>query len=66
MSDKILVSKDDLQYLEACEFTLHQFYNVAGLCPNCKKAMLINGLLCPNCNYDNSYTLEEWKILQKE
>ena len=54
MSDKVLVSKDELQYLKACDFTLHQINNVVGLCPNCKKAILINGLVCLYCGYDYS------------
>ena len=55
MNDKVLVSKDELQYLRACDFTLHQVNRAIGLCPNCKKAILIDGLICLNCGYDNSY-----------
>lgn len=66
MSNKVLISEDELQYLRACDFTLHQVHNIGGLCPNCQKAMLVSGLVCFNCGYDSSYTLEEWKILKKE
>ena len=55
MNDKVLISKEDLQYLEACEFTLYQVNRPVGLCPNCKKAILIDGLICLNCGYDNSH-----------
>ena len=55
MNDKVLISKEDLQYLETCEFTIHQINNIIGLCPNCKKAILIDGLVCLNCDYNNSY-----------
>lgn len=59
MSNKVLISEDELQYLRACDFTLHQINNIAGLCPNCQKAILISGLVCLNCGYDNSYTIKE-------
>ena len=64
MSNKVLISEEELQYLKACNFTLHQVNSVAGLCPACKKAILVNGLVCLNCGYDNSYTLEEWKEIK--
>lgn len=59
MSNKVLISEEDLQYLEACNFTLHQVNRVVGLCPNCKKAILVEGLICLNCGYDYSYPLED-------
>ena len=59
MSDKVLISKDELQYLRACDFTLHQVNRVVGLCPNCKEAILVSGLICLNYGYDNSYPLED-------
>lgn len=59
MANNVLISKESLQYLRACDFTLHQVCNVEGLCPNCQKAMLVNGLVCFNCGYDSSYTIEE-------
>lgn len=65
MDNKVLISKEDLQYLKACAFTLHQVTNVNGLCPNCPKAMLVKGLICMNCGYDSSYTIEEWKKLKR-
>ena len=27
----------------------------------CEGAMLLSGLICPNCGYDNSTPVEEWK-----
>lgn len=65
MSNKILISEEELQYLRACDFTLHQVNNVVGLCPICKKAILVSGLICLNCGYDNSYTVEEWKQMHE-
>ena len=55
MSNKVLISEEELQYLKACDFTLHQVNNVVGLCPACKKAILVDGLVCLNCGYDDSY-----------
>ena len=54
-SNKVLISEEELRYLEACDFTLHQVNNVVGLCPACKKAILVDGLVCLNCGYDGSY-----------
>lgn len=62
---KVIISEKELQYLRACEFTLHEFNNVVGLCPNCQRAMLIDGLVCLNCGYDNSYTVKEWEELKR-
>ena len=58
--DEVLISVDELKHLKACEVTLYAYQNVVGLCPNCKKAMLLEGLICPNCSYDNSSSVEEW------
>ena len=55
MSNKVLISEEKLLYLKACDFTLHQVNSVAGLCPACKKAILVDGLVCLNCGYDGSY-----------
>ena len=55
MSNKVLISEEELQYLKACDFTLHQVNNVVGLCPACKKAILVDGLVYLNCGYDDSY-----------
>ena len=51
--DEVLVSADELKRLKACEVTLYAYQSVKGLCPICEKAMLLNGLICPNCGYDN-------------
>ena len=64
MSNKVLISEEKLLYLKACDFTLHQINSVTGLCPACKKAILANGLVCLNCGYDDSYTLEEWEQIK--
>ena len=63
--DEVLISADELKRLEACEVTLYAYQNVVGLCPNCEKAMLLEGLICPNCEYDNSYSVEEWKQIRE-
>lgn len=69
MNNKVIISEKELQYLEACDFTLHQVSSVIGLCPNCQKAILIDGLVCLNCGYYgstiNSYTIEEWQELNR-
>lgn len=64
MSNKVSISEDELQYLRACDFTLHQVNDIVGLCPNCQKAILVSGLICLNCGYDNSYTIKEWKEIK--
>lgn len=66
MSNKVLISEEELQYLKACDFTLHQVNNVVGLCRACGKAVIISGLVCLNCGYDNSYTLEEWQQIKEQ
>lgn len=65
MSNKVLISEEELQYLKACDFTLHQVNDVVCLCPACKKAVLISGLVCLNCGYDDSYALEEWEEIKR-
>lgn len=59
--DEILILADELKRLKACEVTLYAYQNVVGLCPICEKAMLCESLICPNCGYDNSSSVEEWK-----
>ena len=63
--DEVLISADELKRLKACEVTLYAYQSVKGLCPICEKAMLLNGLICPNCGYDNSYSVKEWKQMHK-
>ena len=63
--NEVLISADELKRLEACEVTLYAYQNVVGLCPNCEKAMLLEGLICPNSGYDNSYSVEEWKQIRE-
>ena len=63
--DEVLISVDELRCLRACEVTLYAYQNVVGLCPNCKKAMLLEGLICPHCGYDNSSSVEEWKRMHE-
>ena len=62
---EIVVSVDYLKRLEACEVTLYAYQNVVGLCPNCEKAMLLEGLICPHCGYDNSYSVKEWRQMHE-
>ncbi len=64
--DEVLVSADELRRLKACEVTLYAFQNVKGLCPICEKAMLCYGLICPNCGYDSSSSVEEWKQMHED
>lgn len=59
--DEVLISADELKRLKACESTLYACQNVKGLCPICEKAMLCYGLTCPNCGYDMSSSIKEWK-----
>ena len=59
--DEVLISANELKRLKACEVTLYAFQQVVGLCPICERAMLLEGLICPNCGYDNSNSVEEWK-----
>ena len=54
MDDKVIISKQRLTELKACEESLNYFQNVIGLCPRCKKAMLCESFVCPHCGYDYS------------
>lgn len=62
---EVLISVDELKRLEACEVTLYAYQRVDGLCPVCEGAMLVSGLICPNCGYDNSTPVEEWKQMHE-
>ena len=64
--DEVLISVDELKRLKACEVTLYAHQRVVGLCPICGKAMLLEGLICPNCDYDNSSSVEEWKQMHED
>lgn len=46
--------KDELEYLKACQYALESFNKVRGLCPKCKKSVVIWGWVCPCCGYDSS------------
>ena len=63
---EVLISVDKLKRLKACEVTLYAYQSVEGLCPICEKAMLLSGLICPQCGYDNSTPVEEWKQMLEE
>ena len=63
--DEVLISADELKRLKACEVTLYAHQRVVGLCPICEKAMLLEGLICPHCGYDNSSSVEEWKQMHE-
>ena len=62
---EVLIPVDELKRLEACEVTLYAYQRVDGLCPVCEGAMLLSGLICPNCGYDNSTPVEEWKQMHE-
>ena len=62
---EVLISVDELKRLEACEVTLYAYQRGDGLCPVCEGAMLLSGLICPNCGYDNSTPVEEWKQMHE-
>ena len=46
--------EDELEYLKACQYALESFNKVRGLCPKCKKSVVIDGWVCPCCGYDSS------------
>lgn len=46
--------EDELEYLKACQYALESFNTVRGLCPKCKKSVIIDGFVCPCCGYDSS------------
>lgn len=48
------VDEEELEYLKACQYALESFYEVRGLCPKCKKSVIIDGWVCPCCGYDSS------------
>lgn len=62
---EVLISVDELRRLKACEVTLYSYQRVIDLCPICGRAMLLEGLICPNCGYDNSTPVEEWKQMHE-
>lgn len=45
--------EDELEWLKACEYALESFNTVRGLCPKCKKSVIIDGFVCPYCGYDS-------------
>ena len=63
--EEVTISADELKRLKACEVTLYAYQSVKGLCPICERAMLLNGLICPNCGYDSSSSVEEWKQMHE-
>ena len=52
--------KEELEYLKACQYALESFNKVRGLCPKCKKSVVIDGWVCPCCGYD-AYNEELYK-----
>ena len=62
---EVLISVEELKRLEACEVTLYAYQLVNDLWPVCEGAMLLSGLICPNCGYDNSTPVEEWKQMHE-
>ena len=63
--EKVLISTNELKRLRACEVSLYAYQRVVGLCPICEGAMLLDGLICPKCGYDNCSCIEEWKQTHK-
>ena len=63
--EEVLISADELKHLKACEATLYSYQRVVCLCPVCEKAMLLDGLICPRCGYDNCSSVEEWKQMHE-
>ena len=63
--NEVLISADELKRLKACEVTLYAYQRVVGLCPICEKAILLDGLICPKCGYDNSSSVEEWRQMHE-
>ena len=62
---EVLVSSDKLKYLEACEAALYYYHRNVRLCPVCEKGILCDGNICTYCDYDSSYSVEEWKQMQE-
>ena len=48
----VSISLEELQYLKACETSLHFYHRDVELCPVCKKGMLVDGFVCPYCGLD--------------
>ena len=63
--EKVLISTNELKRLRACEVSLYAYQRVVGLCPVCEGVMLLDGLICPKCGYDNCSSVEEWKQMHK-
>ena len=64
--DEVLIPVDELRRLRACEVTLYAHQRVVGLCPICEKAMLCYDLICSNCGYDISISVEKWKQIHED
>ena len=64
--EEVTISAYELKRLKACKVTLYAYQSVKGLCPICERAMLLNGLICPNCGYDSSSSVEEWKQMHDD
>ena len=63
--EEVTISVDELKYLKACKTSLYAYLNVVGLCPNCEKAMLWYGYICPHCGYDDTYSIKEWRQMHE-
>ena len=60
----IVLDKDKYNALidnQADEDELESFNRVRGLCPKCKKSVIIDGWVCPCCGYDSSGEEELYK-----
>lgn len=52
--DKILIDKHEYQRYKAAYVSLDAYHNITRVCPICGKAVLVDGLVCPHCGYDDS------------
>ena len=60
MDDKVLISAEELERLKACELSLYFLHRKIKLCPVCRKGMLCDEFICPNCcGFNNSIEIEE-------
>lgn len=45
---------EELEYLRACQYTLDSYMRIKDVCPKCRKAVIVDGYVCPCCGYDSS------------
>ena len=52
--NKIIIDKEEYKYYQAIDYTINSFLHITRICPKCNNAMLVDGYVCPCCNYDDS------------